>query len=198
MKKYRIALSVILAVLIVLGAAGCKKNPATPTPTKLPTLTPTKQISPTPESSASPEVTPSPEVSAEPGTSPTPSGEEKTISFEESDVILTVTGLQDKWYNFDLAAANLGTGVVYALYFDDGATVSFDKDVQLIGFDASMQMSTVNIAANEVKSVSEINGKSLYLGTGGNAVCFVLASDPLNYTGLTADKPLSDLPGTVR
>jgi hypothetical protein len=110
---------------------------------------------------------------------------------------MTATGLQSKWYKFDLSA--FGTpGFVYALYFDDGGTVSFDAAVQLVSIDATtFAPTTTDVAAGAVLNVSDINGQSIAIGTTGNSVCFVQASNPGNYTGLVADQPLSALPASV-
>ncbi|MDR2421320.1 MAG: hypothetical protein LBD49_04390 [Oscillospiraceae bacterium] len=118
------------------------------------------------------------------------------VTTDGGDAAITATGVQDNWYKFDLSA--FGTpGFVYALYFDDNGTVSFDAAVQLTSFDAAFNMTTADIAAGEVVSVADINGYSYALGTTGNSVCFVQASNPGNYTGLVPDQPLSAWPGTV-
>jgi hypothetical protein len=140
-------------------------------------------------------VEPDPQPADPPLIAEPPAATGTTLAFDGLAKI-TATGLQSKWYDFDLAA--FGTpGHVYALYFDDGATVSFDAAVQLTSFDANFNMTTRDLAAGEVVSVADINGYSAALGTTGNSVCFVLASNPGNYTGLVADQPLSALPAVV-
>ena len=83
----------------------------------------------------------------------TASGGAKEITTTGTGTKITATGLQDKYYLFDLAAAGFGTGRVYALYFDDRATVTFNAPVMLTAFDTDMNMSVRNAAAGEYVDV---------------------------------------------
>jgi hypothetical protein len=93
------------------------------------------------------------------------------------------------------------TSFVYALYFDDGSTVSFSEAVQLISTDPVTFDSSVNeVTAGDVVSVSEINGSGVVVETTDNIILFVLASDPGIYTGfplIASSHPLSAWPSTI-
>lgn len=76
MKNYKKIISMILAVVMILGLAACgKKDPAPTEPIK-PTVDPTENIEPTPsenppEYTVDPDTTPEPEVTVEPSEKPT-------------------------------------------------------------------------------------------------------------------------------
>ncbi|MDR0445591.1 MAG: hypothetical protein LBH17_00915 [Oscillospiraceae bacterium] len=201
-------LAILLSLMLVAALAACEETPAPgvddTTPPPVEETTPVEDVSPeveTPVDEETPadEVTPDEELPAD----EEPSEEETPVDAPDegapvvADTIeLTVTGVQENWYLFDLSA--FGTpGFVYALYFDDGATVTFAAATQLTAFDAAFTMTTKDIAAGESVAVEDINGFSAALGATGNSVCFVLASNPGNYTGLVPDQPMSSLPENV-
>ena len=56
-----------------------------------------------------------------------------TATINGENVTMTATGLQDTFTDFDLGSLGItgATGHVYAMWFDNGGTFSFDKDVTL-------------------------------------------------------------------
>jgi hypothetical protein len=117
-----------------------------------------------------------------------------TLDVNGAATTITATGLQEKFYTFDLSA--FGTpGLVYALYFDAGGTVTFDTDVTISAMDpvTFAPTDTVYPAGTSV-DVASINEQSLALGT-GNSLCFVSAPNAVNYAALIPDTDLTALPG---
>jgi len=119
-----------------------------------------------------------------------------SITFTGAGFTITATGVRTLWYDFDLASAGFGTGHVYALYFDDNATVSFSADTTLTAFDANFNATTFDAKANTTYSIDEVKDYSGSIGMTGNSFQIVKASAPGNYAGLVPDKQFSSLPGT--
>ncbi|MDR1328472.1 MAG: hypothetical protein LBK23_02595 [Oscillospiraceae bacterium] len=188
MKK---TLAILLALMMLAAVAACGETTDTP------------ETSPTPTEEVSP-VTPDEATPDEPVDVPTPDEPIDVTTPDEPAVVddtvveLTATGVQDNYYLFDLSTLGMGlTGYVYALYFDDGATVTFPVDTDIISIDAVTYAQTPTpYAAGTVINVADVNGQTVSIGS-GNSICFVLASDPGNYTGMVADKPLAELPENV-
>lgn len=116
-----------------------------------------------------------------------------TYWFIGADVQVSIKSYQNQYYDFDLSSLGFGTGHVYALYFADDGQISFAKAVQLVSFDAAFNQINKDVAAGSVVNISDVNGFSLALGSSGNSLCFVQASNPLNYAGLDPDKALSGI-----
>jgi hypothetical protein len=189
MKK---TLAILLALMMLAAVAACGET--TDTPETSPT--PTEEVSPVIPDEATPDEPVDVTTPDEPIDVTTP---DEPAVVDDTVIELTATGVQDNYYLFDLSTLGMGlTGYVYALYFDDGATVTFPVDVELTAVDpVSFAPTNTPYSAGTAINVEDVNGQSIAIGASGNSICFVLASNPGNYTGLVADKPLSELPASV-
>jgi len=111
-------------------------------------------------------------------------------------LVITVTGLIDGWSQFDagLMFGTPGAGPYsYALWFEDGGTASFSKDVTL----SYQGATTRNVAAGETIVIdASLSEYALFLDD-GNIITFIASSSPGNYAGLPPTLPLSGFPGVI-
>ena len=109
---------------------------------------------------------------------------------------MTFTGLIDQWFNFDLGELmGSGSGVLFnrVLWFEDGGTVTFNKDVEL-----RFQGQVVRfVPAGETFYVTDETTEYGVTLDDGNTVVFVLESNPGYYAGEEPDLPLNAFPGNV-
>lgn len=97
------------------------------------------------------------------------------------------------------------SGSIFILYFNDSATISINKTVQLkLIAPVTSGSGGKIIRADKAVSVADIDGRSLALGTTGNAIMFVLASGSVaqdfatgEYTELLTARPLSAWPSAT-
>ena len=113
-----------------------------------------------------------------------------------SSITITATGLVDGWSQFDLSSI-IGTSgpgpFTYALWFEDGGTISFSQDVTL-----SYQGNTnISVAANEVVEVdASLSEFALTMGD-NNSIIIILQSSPGNFAQLPPNTSLNTFPGTI-
>jgi len=111
------------------------------------------------------------------------------------EIVISATGLLEGYSQFDLSVI-IGGGpgpFTYALWFVDGGTVTFSKDVTL-----SYQGSTfLEVAAGETLEIDASSSEFSLPLDDGNSIIFIAKSSPGNFSSLPPDLPFSGFPGTV-
>ncbi|MDR3310163.1 MAG: hypothetical protein LBS90_02290 [Oscillospiraceae bacterium] len=185
--------------------APAEPTPAEPDPGEIaPPVTTTPDTQPANPPVQSPDTQPANPPTPTPGVSvPTPEAPASTAAKELTTTVdglkFTFTGLQSNWYNFDIGLifGAAGGPYTYALYFDNGATVTFGQKTTVSTVDATTyETTTKDYSAGQTVTIKSINGSGVTLSD-SNTVTFVLASDPGNFVGIVADTPLSAFPGTI-
>ncbi|MCL2877226.1 MAG: hypothetical protein FWF13_00410, partial [Acidobacteria bacterium] len=123
---------------------------------------------------------------------------EPQASYNGSQLTITATGLIEDWLEFDLGALiGSGSGFLFnhVLYFEEGAALTFNQDVDLRYQGTIMR----TVLLGEVFYLTEDTIEYGVTLDDGNTVVFVLESDAGYYGSIGAepDLPLSAFPGNA-
>ncbi|MDR0446675.1 MAG: hypothetical protein LBH17_06600 [Oscillospiraceae bacterium] len=108
---------------------------------------------------------------------------------------ITASGMVDGWSEFDLGSL-FGTGsgpFTYALWFEAGGTVSFDRDITL----SYQGAQTLSVSAGEVIAVDETLSEYALTLDDGNSVIIIYEPSPGNFAMLPPTLSIDTFPGSI-